>query len=197
MNTNKNIRQCTLLDHHNWDESLIAATNWVAFVDDDDWMSPGLFESLPSPDLNEDGVKWGSLRLGRVFSPNGYDHPIIQRRPLNHVVYTNNYAVTGHALNRIGRLGLFDHGAAQLVFDRPDFVSSRSKEYLSCTVKHPCSTVCVEYLMSCEEFRSNPTLEMEKFLEAIGSARIDEMDAWLREPFARFREVMVDLIRPR
>jgi hypothetical protein len=55
---------------------------WVAFVDDDDWLSPGLFESLPAAPPGKEGARWGWLRLGRVFASNGYAEPIIQRRSL-------------------------------------------------------------------------------------------------------------------
>src|SRR6204780_5728212 len=106
------VRQASLLRHEEWDGKAQPG-GWVAFVDDDDWMSPSLFESLPAATSVEDGVRWGSLRLGRIFAPDGYADLPIQRRPLDRIVYTNNYAVTARALRHRGQAAFFEHDAAQ------------------------------------------------------------------------------------
>jgi hypothetical protein len=190
------VRQASLLRHEEWDGNGEPGGR-VAFVDDDDWMSPGLFESLPATTPGEDGVRWGSLRLGRGFAPDGYAEPPIQRRPLDRIVYTNNYAVTAPALARLGPDAFFAHDAAQKSFDRPDFTLVASEQYLSCAVKHPCCTMSANYLMSREDFRSDPRREMSKFVETISAMRLDGMEEWLRKPFAQFRQVMTDAVRPR
>src|SRR5580700_5222420 len=109
LQTYDEVRQASLLRHEEWDDGQPGGR--VAFVDDDDWMSPSLFESLPSPTSGEDGVRWGSLRVGRIFAPNGHAEPPVQRRPLDRIVYTNNYAVTARALRRLGRAAVFEHDA--------------------------------------------------------------------------------------
>jgi hypothetical protein len=190
------VRQASLVRHQDWDGSG-PTDGRIVFVDDDDWMAPGLFEELPAPVLGEDGTRWGSLRLGRVFAPDGYAGPIIQRRPLDRVVYTNNYAVTPSALGRLGRAALFEHDAAQRSFDRPDFAHTASQRYLSCAVKHPCCTMSVNYLMSQPSFRADPRGEMTDFVAAVDAMRLDDMDEWLRKPFGQFRLVMADAVRPR
>ncbi len=195
LQTYNSVRQACLLGHQDWDGAA-PADGWVAFVDDDDWMSPGLFDTLPAPGGGDDGARWGSLRLGRVFAANGYAEPIVQIRRLDRVVYTNNYAVTARALRRLGQAALFDHGDAQNAFDRSDFALAKSASYLSCAVKHPCCTMSINYLMSLESFRSDPRREMARFMEALDATRLDSMDEWLREPFRRFREVMADAIGP-
>jgi hypothetical protein len=190
------VRQASLVRHQDWDGSA-PGNGRIAFVDDDDWMAPGLFEALPAPVAAEDGTRWGSLRLGRVFGPDGYAVPIIQRRPLDRIVYTNNYAVTPLALRRLGCAALFEHDAAQRSFDRPDFAHAASQQYLSCAVKHPCCTMSVNYLMSQPSFRTDPRREMTEFMAAIDAMRPDDMDEWLRKPFSQFRRVMADAFRPR
>ena len=70
------VRQASLLRHEEWD-GMGQPGGRVAFVDDDDWMSPSLFESLPAATSAEDGVRWGSLRLGRNFASIGYAEPPI------------------------------------------------------------------------------------------------------------------------
>ncbi len=190
------VGQALLLRHEDWDGSGQPGGR-VAFVDDDDWMSPGLFECLPATAPGEDGVRWGSLRLGRTFAPNGYAGPPIQRRPLDRIVYTNNYAVTAQALRRLGRAALFEHDAAQKSFDRPDFALVTSEKYLSCAVKHPCCTMSANYLMSLDDFRFDPRREMSAFMESLCAVPLDGMEQWLRKPFAQFRQVMADAVRPR
>jgi hypothetical protein len=190
------VRQASLLRHEEWDGKG-QPDGRVAFVDDDDWMSPSLFESLPATASGEDGVRWGSLRLGRIFAPNGYAEPPIQRRPLDRIVYTNNYAVTASALARLGPAAFFAHDAAQKSFDRADFKLITSEKYLSCAVKHPCCTMSANYLMSRDDFRSDPRREMSKFMESLYAMPPEGMDEWLRKPFAQFRQVMTDAVRPR
>lgn len=196
LETYTSVQQAALVRHQDWDGSA-PADRRVAFVDDDDWMAPGLFEELPASVAGEDGVRWGSLRLGRVFGSDGYAVPIIQRRPLDRIVYTNNYAVTARALGRLGRAALFEHDAGQRSFDRADFALSASQRYLSCAVKHPCCTMSVNYLMSQPSFRADPRQEMTDFMAAVDAMRLDDMDAWLRKPFGQFRRVMADAVRPR
>jgi hypothetical protein len=196
LQTYAGVRQATLLAHTEWD-GVVAPDGRAAFIDDDDWMSPGLFESLPPPGPDEDGARWGSLRLGRVFAADGYAVPIIQRRPLDRVVYTNNYAVTARALRRLGRTAVFEHNFAQAAFDQPDFTAAASAHYLSCAVKHPCCTMSINYLMSQGDFRADPRRELANFMDRVDAMSVDGMDAWLRKPFAEFRRVMADAVRPR
>jgi hypothetical protein len=196
LQTYNQVREATLLGHEEWNGAAQPGGR-TAFVDDDDWMCPALFERLPPPTAREEGVRWGSARLGRVFAPDGYSQRIIQLRPLDRIVYTNNYAVTDLALRRLGRKALFDHGAAQKAFDRADFVITTSANYLSCAVKHPCCTMSINYLMSQESFRSDPRREMSNFVEALDAVTLDALEHWLREPFLHFREVMVEAVHPR
>ncbi|HXW23545.1 MAG TPA: hypothetical protein VEK73_02270 [Xanthobacteraceae bacterium] len=196
LETYNDVRQASLLRHEEWDGRGDPG-GWIAFVDDDDWMSPDLFESLPAATSGDDGVRWGSMRVGRRFASNGYGEPIIQRRPLDSIVYTNNYAVTVGGLDRHGRAAFFEHDAAQRTFDQAGFGLVTSGNYLSCAVKHPCCTMSVNYLMSLESFRSDPRREMSDFMNALDAMRPDDMHEWIRMPFARFREIMADAIRPR
>ena len=196
LQTYDEVRQASLLRYEEWDGNGPPGGR-VAFVDDDDWMSPSLFECLPAMTSTEDGARWGSLRVGRVFAPNGYAEPPIQRRPLDRIVYTNNYAVTAHALSRLGRAALFEHDAAQESFDRAGFTLVTSEKYLSCAVKHPCCTMSANYLMSLDDFRSDPRREMSAFMESLYAMPLEGMEEWLRKQFVQFRQVMTDAVRLR
>lgn len=190
------VRQASLVRHEEWD-GRVEPDARVAFVDDDDWMAPRLFEQLPAPTTDEEGVRWGSARLGRVLSADGFAVPIIQLRPLDHIVYTNNYAVTERALRRLGRAAFFGHGAAQRAFDQANFALTTSENYLSCAVKHPWCTMSVNYLMSLEGFRADPRREMSNFMDSVYAMRLDGMEEWLKKPFMRFRAVMAEAVLPR
>jgi hypothetical protein len=194
LQTYDDVRQASLHRHEAW-QVPAQHDGRIAFVDDDDWMSPGLFEDLPPMRSGEDGVRWGSLRLGRIFAPHGHGQPLFQRRPPDRMVYTNNYAVTARALRRFGRAALFEHDAAQRTFDQPGFSLLTSDKYLSCAVKHPCCTMSANYLMSLDGFRSDPRREMADFMEAIYATPVDGLDEWLKKPFTRFRQVMADAVR--
>ena len=196
LETYNDVRQASLVRHQDWDGNTPPDSR-ICFVDDDDWMAPALFESQPALASGEDGIRWGSLRLGRVFAPDGYAVPIVQRRPLDRIVYTNNYAVTARALARLGRAAFFEHDAAQKSFDQPGFTRVTSEKYLSCAVKHPCCTMSVNYLMSLEDFRSDPRREMSRFMESVDAMPLDGMDEWLKKPFGEFRQVMGEAVRPR
>jgi len=137
------------------------------------------------------------LRLGRKFAADGYAQPIVQARPLDRIVYTNNYAVTANALRKSGRRALFEHDAAQRTFDQSDYTLATSDSYLSCAVKHPCCTMSINYLMALESFRSDPRREMGDFIEAVYAMRLEDLSQWLRKPFGQFRELMADATRPR
>ena len=193
LQTYRNVGRASLVIHEKWQEEL-SVGGWVAFVDDDDWMSPALFQSLPEPSAADDGIRWGSLRLGRVFAENGYDKPIIQARPFDRIIYTNNYAVTPRALNRFGPRSLFEHDAAQATFDRRDFTDTAAHKYLSCAVKHPCCTMSVSFLMQRDGFRSDPRREMAQFMEALEEFSVDQLEEWMRRPFQEFRQIMADAI---
>jgi hypothetical protein len=194
LQTYNDVRQASLHRHEAW-QVPAQHDGRIAFVDDDDWMSPGLFEDLPAMRSGEDGVRWGSLRLGRIFAANAYGEPLIQRRPLDRTVYTNNYAVTAQALRRLGRAAFFEHDAAQRSFDQPDFALVTSDRYLSCAVKHPCCTMAANYLMSLDSFRSDPHREMADFMASVYGTPMDGLDAWLKKPFTQFRQLMADAVR--
>jgi len=191
--TYNDVRQASFVHHADWhpDEPL---DGWISFLDDDDWMSPALFESLPAPQPRDDGALWGSLRLGRVFAANGYAESLFQFRALDRTVYTNNYAVTAPALQRLGWKSLFEHDGAQTTFDRADFRYITSSQYLSCAVKHPCCTMSINYLMNHECFRADPRREMTKFMEALEAVSLDELAEWLKRPFQQFQAIMADVI---
>ncbi len=166
-------------------ETKRASDDLIAFVDDDDWLSPGLFEELekacPRP-LN--GIWWGSILVGPQLTTyeDSQTVPLIELRPLKRVIYTNNYAVTGRALNHHGYPRLFEHYHADRRFGK--FWGPPKKEplYLSAASKHPCSTVSVQFFMAQPQFRADPRRHVERFADQLAEAVIPAEYGWLKQP---------------
>ena len=185
LDTISQVTNASSIAQEQWD-GRVEAGGRVAFVDDDDWFADDLFLRLPPLQVHEEGVRWGSIRLGRLFREHQGETPILQLRPLDRLVYTNNYAVTQWALDRRGPDKLIEHNDAQQVFDSPGFKLIPSSEYLSCAVKHPCSTLSARFLMKDENFRKNPRRELDSLLAAIDAIKIEDAHAWLKGPFGQF-----------
>ncbi|MFG1345907.1 hypothetical protein V5F59_13515 [Xanthobacter autotrophicus DSM 431] len=179
------VRGAEVIPHEVLRETKRAADDLIVFVDDDDWLSPGLFEALetacPHP-LN--GIWWGSILVGPQFE--SYEaalrEPIVALRPLKRIIYTNNYAVTGRALNWHGYGRLFEHYHADRRFRKFLLPPKKVPLYLSAASKHPCSTVAVQFLMAQPQFRADIRAYVARFADQLEEADIPAEYAWLREP---------------
>lgn len=169
----------------------------ILFADDDDWLSPGLFGALPAPgpETGPDGYRWGSLRIGLDFDPTAPGAPFCAARPLGEIVYTNNYALSGRGLVRAGVAGAGEHTAAQRTFGAADFQVEDCPLYLSCAVKHPCSTVAVRAQMAAG-FREAPERFLERFQRALEEAVVPPEGSWVRPRLEALRTLFAN-IRPR
>ncbi len=179
------------LDPNGWDPA-----DRVAFVDDDDWFSPALFEAVPNP-ISEDVIVWGNCRLGKAFSdPSSIDHQgIFNKRPIDGRIWTNNYAVSGKSVSTFGLPAITEHGGADVVF-----ADRRSKQlrddYLSCTVKHPCSTMFVKHYMRSPDFRRDPSRVVMGFVGEVMECQPDADLAWMAPDLEAFRTILAEL-KPR
>ena len=179
------VRGAEVISHEVLRETKSASDDLIAFVDDDDWLSPGLFEELdkacPRP-LN--GIWWGSILVGPQLTT--YEEsqtvPLIELRPLKRVIYTNNYAVTGRALNHHGYPRLFEHYHADRRFGKFWWPPKKVPLYLSAASKHPCSTVSVQFFMAQPQFRADPRRHVERFADQLAEAVIPAEYGWLKQP---------------
>lgn len=157
----------------------------IVFVDDDDWLSPTLFEDLaeacPRP---VNGIWWGSILVGpqmTTYAASQRD-PVIELRPLQRVIYTNNYAVTGRALKWHGYGRLFEHYHADRRFGKFLWPPRKVARYLSAASKHPCSTISVQFFMAQPEFRADPRRSIARFADQLAEAVIPPEYGWLNAP---------------
>ena len=165
----------------------------ITFVDDDDWLSPALFERLRAEAARSDGVKWGSARVGLDFtSPPGV-HPedVFLLRPMDRLIYTNNYAVIGRALQRLGSGALFEHGAAQSEFDQGTYGPVTVPEYLSVANKHPCCFMAAGPLLGSPSFMADPRAVLLQFARALEGVRPPPGLEWMASPL----HALIDLVR--
>lgn len=179
------VRGAEVIPHEVLRETKRANDDLIVFVDDDDWLSPGLFEELekacPRP---FNGIWWGSILVGPQLTTYAASQtePVIELRPLERVIYTNNYAVTGRALNWHGYGRLFEHYHADRRFRKFLVPPKKVPLYLSAASKHPCSTVSVQFFMAQSQFRADPRRHVERFAEQLAEAQIPAAYAWLKEP---------------
>src|SRR5258705_2543074 len=133
----------------------------VVFIDDDDWLAPHLFarlRELAAAGTGVNGFIWGSVRLGRDFKgtfdadANLALRPTLMLRSIDRI-YTNNYAVSGAALGRLGIDALCEDYEAKKQFENGRFAPDTVAQYLSCAVKHPACSLVAAYLFGSEEFR--------------------------------------------
>lgn len=183
------VRGATLLTFEAFDPGAVTAGDRIVFQDDDDWPSPLLFETLDlSP--HADGYRWGSLRIGLDFDVTARGAGILSQRPISPFVYTNNYAVDGVALNRLGVDAFFDHGPANGAFGSAGFVVADRTEYLSCAVKHPCSTVAIKAALSDPKFLRDPAGFIAPLIKGLDDAQPSGPAAWTAAPVAALRGIL-------
>lgn len=180
----RQVHGSTFLEHADFRTLALQPDDLVVFVDDDDWLAPDLFIRLRDAPGGEDGAKWGSIRIGPVFSlaPATQTHGVFYARPIDHVLYTNNYAVTGRSLIRVGLAQLFEHGDAQRQFDAGAYRPQTVPQYLSAANKHPCSTMAALFFLTFEPFRRDPRAEVSRFADALTEASLDSNMHWIAEP---------------
>lgn len=188
----KEVRESIFLGIEEFRAIELRPDDLVAFVDDDDWLSPELFIRLRAVSGATDGAKWGSIRVGPVFSqsPQAATHGVFYARPIDQVLYTNNYAAAGRAIMRLGVDSLFEHSAAQQQLDARKYTPVTVAEYLSCAHKHPCSTMTILFLLSFEPFRLDPRAEIERFAEELMQAAPEENMRWINDPLQHARRLV-------
>jgi hypothetical protein len=159
------------------------------FMDDDDWTAPHLFEALRSLAPAEDGWLWGSIFLGSflVDVPGTEDAPgraagtpALQKRALRDFLYTNNYAVTGRCVKRLGLHALFDHMEGQQALRAGRFKPLKVGAYLSCANKHPWCTMAIASNSQSPDFfqRLYPTLV--DYAHALRPVELDAETRWIK-----------------
>lgn len=165
----------------------------IAFVDDDDWLAPDLFDVLekaaPRP---VNGAWWGSILVGpQLTSVEAYlREPAIELGTAERVIYTNNYAITGRALKWHGYGRLFEHYHADRRFRKFWWPPKKVPLYLSAASKHPCSTVVVQYLMDRPEFHADPRRFFESYATQLAATPIPPAYGWLAAPVGEVQALM-------
>jgi hypothetical protein len=179
----------------------------VVFIDDDDWLAPHLFSRLRElavAGAGVDGFRWGSVRLGRDFKwtldadANFALHPTVALRPIDQrTIYTNNYAVSGAALGRLGIDALCEDFDAHEQLDSGRFAPATVAQYLSCANKHPASTLAAYFLLGSENFRRDPRADIGRWSEGVMSVPLPVDLAWMEAPRQQLAALLADAARSR
>jgi hypothetical protein len=184
--TNRAVADSIFLSHSALREKSLDDDDLLVFVDDDDWLMPDLFTRLREFRGAHDGMKWGSIRLGVPFEPHG----VLQIRSIDRAIYTNNYAVTGRTVARLGFDAVFEHGAAQAQFDNGLYQPLTISEHLSATIKHPCSTVVIRFCLNPEIAAAGLRPFFVSFNHSLEQISLPPELQWMAGPFATFRRLL-------
>ena len=164
----------------------------LAFIADDDWLAPTVFSQLDRTSVC-DGYLWCSLFLGKTLVDTPVEKAgsaLFQRRPPSDTVFTNNYAVTVAAIDRLGLQSLCEHGPAHRALHTNLWQPKRIKRYLSLANKHPCCTVSAYYSMQSPIFRRDPVGVIREQLNQLGDIHLSEDVAWVEQPLRDFIELL-------
>lgn len=161
------------------------------FMDDDDWIAPGLFETLRALDAPRDGFLWGSIHLGKFLVdlpriPLGT--PVLHKRALLDVVSTNNYGMTGRAIKRLGIQAIFEHYRAQETLGAGAFRPDKVPYYLSCANKHPCCTMYAHLNSPYLSEGLRPTIAA--YAEALCEIQLDRDTLWIAPSLRRLEAIV-------
>lgn len=188
----KSVNEGVFLNKSEFEFTELKPDDLIVFVDDDDWLSPDLFRCLRGLYDVYDGVKWGSIRLGVDFSSSvdARSDKVLYLRKIDRLIYTNNYAVTGQAINRLGHDALFEHGDAQSEFDGGRYRATTIPEYLSVANKHPCCTMAARFFLGSESFVADPRAAVLRFSRALADVRLAPEMNWMAAPIHALAELV-------
>jgi len=190
------VERARIAQHDEFRARDVAPDTLLAFADDDDWMAPGMFARLGAEGEAQDGFKWGSARIGREFDESGAAGPVgLTLRPIDGVIYTNNYAVTAAAVSRLGFDELCWQEPAQQAFSAGLYSPRTVADYLSCTVRHPASTLSARFLLGSERFRQDPAGVIRVYAEGLERLVLPREFAWMGKPLIRLTALLVETLR--
>jgi hypothetical protein len=189
------VENATCLSDSEFARLSVSPDDLAVFIDDDDWLAPDLFTILRNAQELSDGARWGSIRIGApfTFEPKPEDH-VFAYRPIDNILYTNNYAVTGRCISNVGLRLLLEHFDAQHQFNTDRFHPQQIAEYLSCANKHPCSSLAARFFMSSDSFKKEPISSILAFYEALGEIDTAAAPSWVLEPVQKLRALMARVI---
>jgi hypothetical protein len=175
----------------------------VVFVDDDDWLAPHLFARLrefASVRAGVDGFRWGMVRFGRAVYTSDADanfasHPTVTLRPIDQTIYTNSYAVRGIVVERLGVDAVCECLDAQAQYDAGRFAPATVAQYLSCTNKHPASTMAAHHLLGSGEFRRDLRADIRRWVEGVMAVPLPVDLAWMEAPRDQLAALLTDAAR--
>jgi len=151
----------------------------IVFMDDDDWVAPDLFGVLRSTARPGDGYAWGSIRLGLTLAGMKAGNQAILKRKLDDILYTNNYAVTGRALKRLGMPALLENPEARQALHSGQFNPTLVPAYLSCANKHPWCTMVIQKNLECRDFFLNLRIMVETYSAILAKIELDADALWI------------------
>ncbi len=189
LETAQEVRDAAVISYESLPALDIADDDLLYFTDDDDWVSPEIFAKMRAAGFTGEGWRWRSVFVGRMFVDTPLQSaggPVVQLRTTTDILYTNNYAASGAAWNRLGAEALLEHGHAQRVFDSEEFRPQLLPDYLSAANKHLCSTVAIQFNNGSASLNADLRAALAAIVIDGAAHAFDEQAAWVRKPFQGF-----------
>ena len=120
--------------------------------------------------------------------------PTLMLRSIDRI-YTNNYAVSGAALGRLGIDALCEDYEAKKQFENGRFAPDTVAQYLSCAVKHPACSLVAAYLFGSEEFRRDLRADIGRWAEGVMGAPLPVDLAWMAAHRQQLAALLADAAR--
>jgi hypothetical protein len=191
--TFESIRGAVMVGHQDFRKYRIESDDLIFFTDDDDWASPHLFSRIAGHIGGGDGARWGSIRVGPgpdVSPVGGSTGKVLLARAIDDEIYTNNYALSGGAVNRLGLDAVLEHWRAMQLYRSGGFAPTPIGLYLSVANKQPCCALSARFLLEGEDFRKDPRGVIVRFAETLDHAAAPDFAPWVASPLARFRALV-------
>jgi len=170
-------------------EIKVQAQDIVCFVDDDDWFHPNLGSPLRQMDLEDvDAVFWDHCFFGREEGAG-----LMVQPASSSLVYTNNYAVTGSCLSKLGIEAVEQHWIATESLKNTRFQHIPGNWGM--TNKHPASTVMLEKVLADDFSGRALAAAVDSFIQRTEDALADVPPAFswaersMQEAIAFYRQL--------
>lgn len=182
------VQNATVIDHAALADTPIVDDDLLYFTDDDDWVTPGLFSRLRGQEASRDGWIWRSLAVTKPFASATAESVLVDR-PISSAVFTNNYAVTGRALSRLGVEALLEHYDAETARTAGIFDPTHLDEGLTAANKHMCCTTFISRPKRVG--RPLPPLRtgLEAFQSDLSQIELRPEEAWLATPLSALSRI--------
>jgi len=154
----------------------------VLFSDDDDWFHPQIFRRIQNR-IWADGCYWDHLFTGLIeveIPAQNLRNVTLLRRKGEPMLFTNNYALTGAAVRRLGLKQVAEHYDTQTAIREQWLKIDPVEAYLSAANKHPCSSTAIYHNRTDPSIYRDLRTHIVRYYHTLKSIELDADSLWLK-----------------